>query len=62
MFTVKQIKTVHSKVKSGSDFPTDVQDFIKLGVTAFENYVSDGLLTIQERMIIKHHQNRSLPN
>lgn len=42
MFTVEQIKAAHSKVKSGADFPNYVQDLIKLGVTYYEAYVSDG--------------------
>jgi uncharacterized protein YbcV (DUF1398 family) len=42
MFTVEQIKAAHSKVKSGADFPYYVQDIIKLGVIAYEAYVSDG--------------------
>lgn len=42
MFTVEQIKAAHSKVKSGADFPNYVQDLIKLGVTYYETYVSDG--------------------
>lgn len=42
MFTVSQIKDAHSKVKSGADFPGYVQDIIKLGVTGYETYVTDG--------------------
>lgn len=42
MFTVEQIKTAHSKVKSGADFPTYIQDIKKLGVTYYETFVSDG--------------------
>ena len=42
MFTLEQIKAAHSKVKSGADFPNYVQDLIKLGVTFYETYVSDG--------------------
>ena len=33
MFTIEQIKNAHAKVKSGADFPTYVQNLIKLGVT-----------------------------
>ncbi len=29
MFTVEQIKTAHSKVKSGADFPAYIQDIKK---------------------------------
>ncbi len=42
MFTVEQIKTAHSKVKSGADFPAYIQDIKKLGVTFYETYVTDG--------------------
>ena len=42
MFTLEQIKKAHSKVKSGSDFPKYVQDLIKLGVTYYDTYVTDG--------------------
>jgi uncharacterized protein YbcV (DUF1398 family) len=41
MFTVEQIETAHTKVKSGSDFPNYIQEIKGLGVTAFETYVSD---------------------
>jgi uncharacterized protein YbcV (DUF1398 family) len=42
MFTVDQIKTAHSKVKSGADFPAYIQEIKALGVTHYEAYVSDG--------------------
>lgn len=42
MFTVEQINTAHSKVKSGADFPAYIQDIKKLGVTHYETFVSDG--------------------
>src|SRR5690606_30031890 len=42
MFTVEQIKTAHSKVKSGADFPAYIQDNKKLGVTYYETFVMDG--------------------
>ena len=42
MFTVEQIKTAHSKVKSGADFPSYIQEIKALGVTHYEAYVSDG--------------------
>lgn len=42
MFTVEQIKTAHSKVKSGADFPAYIQDLKKLGVTFYETFVTDG--------------------
>ncbi|MEO9050924.1 MAG: DUF1398 family protein, partial [Ginsengibacter sp.] len=40
-FTVEQIETAHSKVKSGADFPKYIQDIKKLGVNAFETWVID---------------------
>jgi len=42
MFTVKQIKTAHSKVKSGVDFPAYIQEIKSFGVTHYEAYVTDG--------------------
>ena len=42
MFQLEEIKEAHSKVKSGMDFPTYVQDLIKLGVKKYDTYVSDG--------------------
>lgn len=42
MFTVEQIKTAHSKVKSGADFPSYVKEIKTLGVTHYEAYVTDG--------------------
>lgn len=42
MFTIEQIKTAHSKVKSGADFPVYIQDIKKLGVTYYETFVMDG--------------------
>ena len=42
MFTVEQVKAAHSKVKSGADFPSYVQEIKKLGVTHYEAYVADG--------------------
>ncbi len=41
MFTIGQIKSAHSKVKSGADFPDYIQDILKLGVVFFETYVFD---------------------
>jgi len=41
MFTVEQIQAAHSKVKSGADFPSYMQDLIKLGVVSFETFVED---------------------
>jgi len=42
MFTFEQIKAVHSKVKSGADFPRYIQDIIALGVKKYDTFVSDG--------------------
>ncbi len=42
MFTVEQIKTAHSKVKSGADFPSYIREIKALGVTHYEAYVTDG--------------------
>jgi uncharacterized protein YbcV (DUF1398 family) len=42
MFTIEEITTAHSKVKSGADFPAYIQDLKKLGVTNYETFVSDG--------------------
>src|SRR5690606_9910388 len=42
MFTVEQIWSAHSKVKSGADFPSYIQEIKALGVTHYEAYVSDG--------------------
>lgn len=42
MFTAEQIKTAHSKVKSGADFPAYIKEIKAMGVTHYEAYVSDG--------------------
>ncbi|MDP2413854.1 DUF1398 domain-containing protein [Daejeonella sp.] len=42
MFTVDQIKTAQSKVKSGADFPAYIREIEAMGVTHYETYVSDG--------------------
>ena len=42
MFTVEQIQTAHSKVKSGADFPAYIQEIKTFGVTHYEAYVTDG--------------------
>lgn len=42
MFTIEQVKAAHSKVKSGADFPSYIQEIKKLGVTHYEAYVADG--------------------
>ena len=42
MFTLDQIKEAHSKVKSGADFPSYVQELKALGLIAYDAYVTDG--------------------
>ena len=42
MIQLEKIKLAHSKVKSGADFPAYVQDLIKIGVTKYDTFVSDG--------------------
>lgn len=42
MFTLDQIKTAHSKVKSGADFPAYIRDLKKLGVVSYITFVKDG--------------------
>lgn len=42
MFTLDQIKSAHSQVKSGADFPRYVQELINLDLTQYDYYVSDG--------------------
>lgn len=42
MFTLHEIEEIHSKVKSGADFPNYIQELIKLGVSSYTIYVNDG--------------------
>ncbi|NML65468.1 DUF1398 family protein [Hymenobacter sp. RP-2-7] len=42
MFTLDQIKAIHSRVKSGADFPQYVQELKALGVLRYDLYVADG--------------------
>ncbi|MDF0692968.1 DUF1398 domain-containing protein [Aquirufa ecclesiirivi] len=42
MFTVEQIKSAHSLVKSGADFPAYIRTIKQLGVSHYEAYVADG--------------------
>ena len=42
MFTIQQIKDIHSKVKSGADFPGYIQELKALGVKSYEVSVKDG--------------------
>jgi uncharacterized protein YbcV (DUF1398 family) len=41
MFTIEQIKSAHSKVKSGADFMAYIQELKILGVTFYETFVID---------------------
>lgn len=42
MFSIDEIQNIHSKVKSGADFPQYIHDLKALGVTHYETFVSDG--------------------
>jgi uncharacterized protein YbcV (DUF1398 family) len=42
MFTINQIKAIHSKVKSGADFPAYVQELKELGLTHYDMFVKNG--------------------
>lgn len=42
MFTLEQINSAHSKVKSGADFPKYIQNIKNFGVTYYETFVTDG--------------------
>jgi uncharacterized protein YbcV (DUF1398 family) len=42
MFTLEQIKSLHSKVKSGADFPNYFREMNELGVTHYTTFVKDG--------------------
>lgn len=42
MFSLEQIHQAFGKVKSGADFPQFVQDLKELGVSHYDNFVSDG--------------------
>lgn len=42
MFTLEQIKAAHAKVKSGADFPSYIQELIKLGLLRYTQFVNDG--------------------
>lgn len=42
MFTIDQVHRAFSKVKSGADFPRFVEDLKGLGVTHYDNFVSNG--------------------
>jgi uncharacterized protein YbcV (DUF1398 family) len=42
MFTLKQMKAAHAKVKSGADFPAYVQEIKQLGLLHYDFMVKDG--------------------
>ncbi len=42
MFTIEQIQAIHSKVKSGADFPRYIQELIQLGVLNYTIHVDNG--------------------
>lgn len=42
MFTLEQIKSAHSLVKSGADFPAYIRTIKQLGVSHYETFVADG--------------------
>nr|WP_294859526.1 DUF1398 family protein [uncultured Fluviicola sp.] len=42
MFTIEQITSAHSKVRSGADFPGYIKEIRTLGVTCYETFVADG--------------------
>jgi len=42
VFSIEQIQSAHAKVKSGSDFPSYVQELIQLGIKSYETFVKDG--------------------
>lgn len=42
MFTLEDISSAHSKVKSGADFPAYIRDLKQIGVVHYETYVQDG--------------------
>jgi len=41
MITLDQIKQLHSKVKSGADFPTYIREIKDLGIDNYAVYVTD---------------------
>lgn len=41
MFTVEQIESAHSKVKTRADFPNYIKEIKELGVKSFETWVKD---------------------
>jgi uncharacterized protein YbcV (DUF1398 family) len=45
MFTAKQIRDEHSKVKTGADYPRYIQTLKAMGITHYEFGVANGLNT-----------------
>lgn len=43
MFTIAEIKTAESKIKTGADFPQFIKEIKDLGVTRNDVYISNGL-------------------
>lgn len=43
MYTKEQIYEAFSKVKSGDDFPQFIEDLKSIGVTRYDNFVSNGM-------------------
>lgn len=41
-FNLEQIRSAHSKVNSGADFPAYVKELLQLGVKYYETFVADG--------------------
>ncbi len=42
MFTLTEIETAHSKIRSGANFPSYIQALAELGVLEYIIYVTDG--------------------
>lgn len=42
MFTLEQIKAIHSQVKTGADFPQYVQNLKAIGLAHYDLFVADG--------------------
>ncbi len=42
MFTAKQIKEAHGKVRTGADFPSFIKEIKSMGVNYYETFVKDG--------------------
>jgi uncharacterized protein YbcV (DUF1398 family) len=42
MFSLDQISSIHSKVKSGADFPNYVQELKAIGMSHYDAFVTDG--------------------